>query len=51
MTLIIITIPLMILATSIAVLPLVVMSRADHRHRLAEAAVRDHRFSRQARDG
>lgn len=37
MTLIIITIPLMVLALAIAVVPLIVMSRVDHRHRQEEA--------------
>jgi hypothetical protein len=37
MTLIIITIPLMVLTVAIAVVPLIVMSRVDHRLRQAEA--------------
>ena len=38
MTIIIISIPLMILAVAIAVVPLIVMSRVDHRHRQAEVS-------------
>jgi hypothetical protein len=37
MTLFIISIPLMVLAVAIAVVPLIVMSYADHRRRQADA--------------
>ena len=40
MALLMISIPLMVLAVALAVLPLVVMSHADHRRRLAETISR-----------
>ena len=40
MALFMITIPLMVLAVALAVLPLILMSHADHRRRTAEAISR-----------
>ena len=36
MTLLLISVPIMVLAIGIAVLPLMVLSHADHRHRMRE---------------
>jgi hypothetical protein len=40
MTLFMLSIPLMVLAVALGVLPLILMSHADHRHRTAEAISR-----------
>jgi hypothetical protein len=45
MTLFMISIPLMVLAVALAVLPLVLMSHADHRRRTAEMISRSHGIS------
>ena len=42
MALLMVSIPLMVLAVALAVLPLVVMSHADHRRRTAETISRGH---------
>ena len=42
MALLMISIPLMVLAVALAVLPLVLMSHADHRRRTAETISRSH---------
>jgi hypothetical protein len=51
MTLFMISFPLMVLAVALAVLPLILMSHADHRRRATEAISR-HRipFTRHSRD-
>jgi hypothetical protein len=41
MTLFMISVPLMALAVALAVLPLIFMSHADHRRRMAEAIPRN----------
>jgi hypothetical protein len=45
MALFMISIPLMVLAVALAVLPLVLMSHADHRRRTAETIARTHGIS------
>ena len=42
MALVIISIPLMILAVSVAAIPLLVLSRRDHQERLESSEQRDH---------
>ena len=39
MTLFMISVPLMVLAVALAVLPLILMSHGDHRRRMAEATL------------
>jgi len=43
MTLFMVSVPLMVLAIALAVLPLILMSRAEHRGRMAEATFRNRR--------
>jgi hypothetical protein len=43
MMLLVISIPLMVLAVALAVLPLILMSFADHRSHLADTPARDHK--------